>query len=55
MLVRRDLRDGWREWRGPLRKLVKTMNAYASKAIIMDASGILGPEVIDTYPQVDEC
>lgn len=51
MLVRRDLRDGWREWRGPLRKLVETMNAYVSKATIMVASVILGPEVIDTCPK----
>jgi hypothetical protein len=31
--------------------MVETTNAYASKATTMVDSGILGPDVVDTYPE----
>jgi hypothetical protein len=37
-------------YRDPLRKLVVTANAYASKATVMVTSGMESLEIIDTHP-----
>lgn len=50
ILVRTDLRNGWREQRVPLRKLVMIANTYASKTTMMVTSGIEGPEIADARP-----